>query len=285
MWAPSLRTILRAALDIIDAHAHAFPDSLAARGVSAVRDHGRWHKIRNHHDGTLVGLLASMDHANIGRAVLCSVATKPTQVEKITAWSASIASDRIIPFASVHPDYPEPESEIERIVRLGLRGLKFHPQYMHCPLDDARCVRIARAAASAGLAIAIHGGYHPSFEKDDEGSPLRLRRLHDAVPDLRIIACHLGGMGDWQGVLDHLVGTDVYLETSFAPTWCPPDILAAVVAGHSPHRIVFGTDAPWNDQATELAEFRKLPLTAEAFALALSGNMAALVGAQLSLNG
>ncbi|MGD0835927.1 MAG: amidohydrolase family protein [Polyangia bacterium] len=267
-------------MDIIDAHAHAFPDAIAAHAISSVRDHGRWHKIQNHHDGTLVGLLASMDKAGIQRAVLCGVATKPTQVEKITDWSANIASDRIIPFASVHPDYSAPEREIERIVRLGLRGLKLHPQYMQCALDDARCLRIARAAARAGLAVAIHGGYHPSFEKSDEGSPLRLRRLHDAVPDLRIIACHLGGMGDWQGVLDHLVGTGIYLETSFAPAWCPPDILAAVMAGHSAHRIVFGTDAPWNDQAAELAAFRKLPFSAEALELALSRNMAALVAGQ-----
>jgi uncharacterized protein len=269
--------ILHAALDIIDAHAHAFPDPIANRAVHSVSNQGRWQKIKNHHDGTLAGLLASMDRAGIRRAVLCSVATKPTQVEKITDWSASIANPRIIPFASIHPEYPEPEREVERIAGFGMRGLKFHPQYMECAFDDPRCLRIAQAAARSGLSFAIHGGYHPAFERRDDGSPLRLRRLHDAVPDLHIIACHMGGMGDWQGVIDHLVGTDVYLETSFAPTYCPPDIMAAIVSRHSPSRIVFGTDAPWTDQATELAAFKRLPLSAEGFELALSKNMAALV--------
>ncbi len=268
----------RAALDIIDAHAHAFPDGIAKHAVTSLCGQGLWHEMRNHHDGTVAALLASMDRAGIRRAVLCSVATKLTQVEKITDWSASVASDRLIPFPSIHPDYPEPEREIERIASLGLRGLKFHPQYMHCALDDARCLRIARAAERAGLIIEVHGGYHPAFEKHDEGSPLRLRRLHDLVPALRLVGCHLGGMDDWQGVLDYLVGCDIYLETSFTPLWCPPDIMATILARHSPRRILFGTDSPWNDQAAELANFRRLPLSPENFELALSQNMAELVG-------
>ncbi len=268
----------RAALDIIDAHAHAFPDSIAKHAVTSLCGQGLWHEMRNHHDGTTTGLITSMDRAGIARAVLCSVATKPTQVEKITDWSVSIASDRLIPFASIHPDYAEPEREIDRIVGVGLRGLKFHPQYMNCAVDDARCLRIARAAARAGLAIEFHGGYHPAFEKHDVGSPLRLRRLHDAVPGLRLVACHLGGMDDWQGVIDYLVGCDIYLETSFTPYWCPPDIMATILARHSPHRILFGTDSPWTDQAAELAHFRRLPLSAEGFELALAKNMAELLG-------
>jgi len=271
------RPILRRALDVIDAHAHAFPDTIAAHAMRTMCGQGLRCEIRNFHDGTVDGLLASMDRAGIARAFLCGVATKPTQVEKITDWVSRMASPRIVPFASVHPDYPEPEREIERAVGLGVRGLKFHPQYMACAVDDPRCLRIARAAARAHLPMAFHGGHHPCFPMHDEGSPRRLRRLHELVPDLRIIACHLGGMEDWQGVVDHLVGSDIYLETSFAPAWCPPDVLETILARHDPHRILFGTDAPWTDQTEELARFRRLPLSAEALALALSTNAADLL--------
>jgi uncharacterized protein len=237
-----------------------------------------WQEMRNHHDGTVAGLLGSMDRAGIRRALLCPVATKPSQVEKISDWAASLSSDRIIPFASIHPGYAEPEREIERAVGLGLRGLKFHPQYMDCAVDDPACLRIARAAARARLPIAFHGGYHPAFERQDVASPVRMRRLHDAVPDLRIIACHMGGMDDWQGVIDYLVGCDIYLETSFVAPWCPPPILETILSRHDPHRIVFGTDSPWTDQAETLAIFKRLPLSPAAFELALSKNAAELVG-------
>jgi uncharacterized protein len=239
----------------------------------------RWHELRNHHDGTVAGLLAAMDRAGIARAVLCGVATRPTQVEKITDWVASAASARIVPFTSIHPGYADPEREIERAVGLGVRGVKFHPHYMECAVDDPRCLRIARAAARTKLPMAFHGGHHPCFDKRDDGSPRRLRRLHDLVPDLRIIACHLGGMGDWQGTVDCLVGSDVYLETSFAAKWCPRDVLETILARHDPRRILFGTDSPWTDQAQELTELKRLPLSPEAFELVLSTNTAHLLAA------
>jgi hypothetical protein len=266
-------------LAIIDAHAHAFPDAIAAHAMRTMCSQGIRYDIRNFHDGTVTGLLAAMDRAGIARAFLCGVATKPTQVEKITDWVAGVASARIVPFASIHPDYPEPEREIERARGLGVRGLKFHPQYMACAVDDPRCIRIARAAVRARMPMAFHGGHHPSFEMHDEGSPRRLRRLHDRVPELRIIACHMGGMEDWRSVIDALVGSDIYLETSFAPAWCPPDVLETILARHDPRRILFGTDAPWTEPAEELARFKQLPLSAEAFALALSTNAAQLLAA------
>jgi len=45
----------------------------------------------------------------------------------------------------------------------------------------------------------------------------------------------------------------------------------------APHRIVFGTDSPWQDQARELADFKRLPFTPEGLELALSTNAAQLV--------
>ena len=155
MLPPAARTIPRADLDsiddsshdIIDAHAHAFPDAIAAHALSAVRDHGRWHKITNHHDGTLAGLLASMDRAKIHRAVLCSVATKPTQVEKITDWSVAIASDRIIPFASVHSDYTDENGQLqpfeERFERMVQWTMREKPDL---PLAEARKETLAYMA-------------------------------------------------------------------------------------------------------------------------------------------
>ena len=63
-----------------------------------------------------------MDRAGIRRAIVCSVATRPEQVAKITDWSASIASDRLVPFASIHPDFAAPEAEVERIASGGPPG-------------------------------------------------------------------------------------------------------------------------------------------------------------------
>ena len=249
-----------AGIPIFDVHTHAFPDTLAATAIPKLEAGGVWFTPKATFDGTVSGLLASMDRAGIRRAIICSVATRPEQTPRITDWSASIVSERIVPFASVHPDFPDVEAEVERVARAGLKGLKYHPHYAGYPLDDPKVLRIARAASAAGLAMLFHTGHDMAFEKDDSASPLRVRRVHEAAPDLRMVAAHMGGWEQWPEVLEQVVGLPVYLETSFTIGRCPPDLLERIYARHPPQYLLFGTDAPWRDQREEVEKFMALPL-------------------------
>jgi predicted TIM-barrel fold metal-dependent hydrolase len=257
---------------ILDAHSHAFPDAIAAHAVRTLTATAKWQPVQAWHDGTVKGLLDSMDRAGIRRTLMCSIATRPTQVTNITDWSASATSDRILAFASIHPDYPRPEAEVERIASRGLRGLKFHPYYQDCPADDPRVVRIVRAAVRHDLAVVCHAGYDLGFAKSDIASPRRIRNLFEAAPGLRLLACHLGGWHDWDESLRHIVGQPIYLETSFCLGQCPPETLRRILERHPPEYLTFGTDAPWADGAAELALFKALPLGREAMRRALWDN-------------
>ncbi len=265
---------------VFDAHTHAFPDFLARDAVRNLVGGAQWWDVRAYEDGTVLGLLQAMQRAGIERALLYSIATRPAQVANITNWSAQVAAQHpaLVPFASIHPDFPQPEQEIERIVSLGLRGLKCHPQYMNCAADDPRLVRIARCAASYGLAMTMHAGYDPAFPRSDIGSPLRIRRLHDAVPGLRLLACHLGGWQQWEQVLECLVGQDVYLDTSYSLGPCPQPVLEAMLARHAPQRLLYGSDSPWADCAQELTKFRALGLSDDSQRLALWDNVLEFAG-------
>ena len=260
------------ATPLFDAHAHAFPDRIAAGAIRQLTAEAKWMPVHACHDGTVAGLLGGMDAAGVRVTILCSVATKPTQVTKITDWSAQVASPRVIPFASIHPDFPDVEAEVERAAALGIRGLKFHPQYMDCPADDPRVLRIARAADRCGLAMTFHSGHDLAFPRSDIASPARLRRLHELVPGLRLLCCHLGGWECWDEALAGLVGLPVYLETSYCLGQCPPPLLERILAGHPREYLLFGTDSPWMSPADELRKFRALPLDAEALRLALWDN-------------
>jgi len=245
---------------VLDIHTHAFPDDLAERAIAALEAHAVWFPCRATYDGTVASLLASMDRAGIRRSVVANIATRPEQTEKILAWSAAVASDRIVPLASVHPDHTDPEGAVAAAAEAGLAGLKLHPYYMDCPADDARVVRIARAAARADLVVLCHAGYDLSFEPSDVAAPRRLRRLHEAVPDLRLIAAHLGGWEDWDEARAHLVGRPIYLETSYTLGRCPQGLLEEILSVHPPEYLLFGTDAPWRDQAADLARLAALPI-------------------------
>ena len=254
---------IRRPFRVIDVHAHAFPDALAAGAIARLQGRSVWDDIRPVSDGTVAGLLASMDRAGIERAVVCSVATRPAQVPKITAWCRASASDRIVPFASVHPDFEGPEAELERIAAAGLKGVKFHSEYMGCALDDPRAVRIARGAARLNLAMAVHAGYDFAFAKEDLASPQRVRGLHRAVPDLRMVACHMGGWRRWPDALEHVIGLPIYVETSMTLRWCPRALFERMVERHAPELLLFGTDSPWSDGAEDLARLEAAGVPAD----------------------
>jgi len=319
---------------IFDAHAHAFPDSLAPHAIETLSASPRHGPIVPHTNGTVSGLRASMTAAGVRGAILCSIATKPAQVRKITDWSASLHSESpvlkseisnppppastlkseisslksqistlkslkseisslksqisnpvtspsvpspqssplIFPFASIHPDFDDPESECRRIASHGLRGIKFHPHYMNCAIDDPRTHRIARAAAAAGLAMTFHAGHDIAFPDTDLATPRALRELHDAIPTLRLQCCHLGGWKRWEESLEYLVGQPIYLETSYCLGYCPPDLLHRILTTHLPTHIQWGTDSPWQPHAADLALFRNLPIPDALKSAALSAN-------------
>jgi len=262
----------------LDAHTHAFPDRLAAQAVRKLAAGARYCPVHPSHEGSLDSLLACMDRAGVTRAFVLSVATKPTQVTSITDWAGSIKSERLIPFASIHPGFDEPEREAERIAGLGLRGIKFHPHYMDCTPDDPRALRVARAAESAGLAMIFHAGYDMAFPQDPRAAPERLARVHEEVPRLPLLFAHLGGWRQWEQVLEHLAGRPVYLETSWVGGFCPPDLLNAIIEKHDPRYLLFGTDAPWRDPVKELAHFTRFPLGEYARTRALWDNALRFVG-------
>jgi uncharacterized protein len=259
---------------IIDVHAHAFPDKLAARAVDTLVQ--RANLPMPEADGTLAGLLASMSSTGIARAWVPSIATRPEQASAILDWSKRIRSDRIEPLGSLHPDSVAWEAELAAISDAGLLGVKFHPQYQGFVVDDSRYFPIFRAIADRGLFVLIHGGYDPAFPGDESAAPRRLARLHREVPDLVMIAAHLGGWRAWGEVIEHLVGTEIYFDTSFMNE-ATPEQKAHIFQRHPRTRILFGSDTPWDHQRDALAELLAQPLATEHQALVLGGNAELLV--------
>ena len=69
---------------IIDFHAHAFPEKIAASTVSALAKKGN---VPAYSDGTVNGLLEKMNAAGIDIALNLPVLTKPTQFDSILKYA------------------------------------------------------------------------------------------------------------------------------------------------------------------------------------------------------
>lgn len=247
-----------AAMSAIDAHTHAFPDDIAARAVEKIEAMADCPARGN---GTVAGLVESMDAADIDVAVTCAIATKPGQAKGILKWCRKIRSDRIEPLASVHPDDQDAARRIEKIAAAGLRGIKLHPHYQGFEADEARMEDIYSALADTGLLLAAHSGLDFAFpDDDDRASPERWARVADRHPRLRLLCTHMGGWRRWDLVEQCLLARDIYLETSFSLAWLGPDRAADLMRRHGVDHVLFGTDWPWSDQAEQMRLFEQLPL-------------------------
>ncbi|MEW6220909.1 MAG: amidohydrolase family protein [Thermodesulfobacteriota bacterium] len=262
---------------ITDFHVHAFPDDLAARAMHRLQTEG---SIRAFLDGRLSSLLASMDQNGIERSVLCSIATRPGQFEPILAWSQAIRSRRIIPLASVHPADPEALARIDRIADAGLVGLKMHPFYQEFWLDEPRLLPLFQRISERRLLLVMHTGFDIAFPEERRADPSRIRQLLDTVPELRLVATHLGAWRQWPEVAELLVGRRILMEISFALDLLPAAEARHLLLAHPAECLLFGTDSPWTDQGATLALFRGLGLPPALEEQILAGNAARLLDGQ-----
>jgi predicted TIM-barrel fold metal-dependent hydrolase len=254
---------------VIDFHTHAFPDSIAKVAIPSLEHEGN---IKAALDGTLHSLVASMDQAGIAQSVLCSIATRPEQFSPILEWSKAIRSERIIPFPSLHPADPQILEHLEMLHQEGFKGVKMHPYYQNYYLDDPNLDELYVQLSELGIILVIHAGYDMAFPRIRRGDPERIRRTCQRFPDLKMIATHLGGWEDWEDVQRLLLGAPIYMELSFAMEGLGPHRLREMLLAHPRDYLLFGTDSPWTDQATNLQRLADLKLPAPLFEQIVSGN-------------
>ncbi len=259
----------------IDVHTHAFPDRLAARAIAALEAGA---PARAFLDGRLASLLGSMDRAGIGASVIASIATKPDQFPSILAWSREIASQRIVPFASVHPDDPDAVARLRAVADAGLKGIKLHAYYQGFTVDEERMAPLYAEMERLGLVLLLHAGFDPGFERRRIADPARIASVAARFPRLKLIAAHLGGWQDWDEGERALLGRPVCLDVSDSLGWMPAEQARRFLDRHPAECLLFGSDSPWADQAEALARARQAGLPKARLDALLRGNAARLLG-------
>ena len=260
---------------VFDSHVHTFPDPVAARALQYLSAKSG---IKPCADGTRQGLLASMANAGITGALNCPIATRPDQVRSINDWAVRQNAWPVLSFGSIHPDYPEPETELRRVKELGLGGIKLHPEYQEFQPDDPRLARTWAACQELGLSVYLHAGEDIGYPPPCKAPPHLLRQLLAAYPRLRVAAAHFGGWRLWHEVDRELIGHHLYLDVCFVLGFLPDDQLVDMIRRHGVERVLFASDSPWRDQAADLQTFTALPLTPDEQRRILWDNAAELFG-------
>jgi uncharacterized protein len=259
---------------IIDFHAHAFPDAIAARAVPALAREGN---IAAHTQGTTDSLLTSMDRAGIGASVICSIATRPAQFEPILKWSSSIQSSRLIPLPSIHPADTDTVARVRAVKDAGFAGIKMHPYYQDFFLCEERLTPLYNALSETGLFLVVHCGYDIAFPRIRRSGPAQILDLRQRFPDLKLVTTHFGGWDIWDEVEKILIGKEIFMEISFALAYLSTHQALRMLNDHPADYLLFGSDSPWDDQSTALQRLQQLPVSASFFKSITGENAARLL--------
>lgn len=242
---------------LVNAHAHIFPQKIADKAAHAI---GAFYGAEMAFPGLSELLLADGAKIGVDRYLVCSSATTGDQVAHINDFIASECAKHpeFYGFGTLHPDFPEPEAELERVVSLGLHGIKLHPDFQRFQIDDPRMIPLYRKMAELRLPVLFHTGdrrYHYS-------NPILLRHVCDKVDGFRCIAAHFGGYSEWENVPEALAGVPgVYYDTSSTLFELPVEKALEMIGLLGVENFFFGTDFPMWDHDGELARFRALHLS------------------------
>ncbi len=267
-------------MTVIDMHAHAFPDDIAARAIDRLTSMAAWEPCG---DGTVSDTIRSMDAAGVAQSAVCGIATRPGQAAGILRWLTDIAGrypDRLLPFASLHPADPDPAAWLSRFADCGIRAIKLHAFYQDFAVDDEGMFPLYEAAADRDFLVTFHAGRDIGFMDDarlDRVSPRRIATVLDRFPAMRVLCTHMGGWKMWDEVEAHLAGRRLWVETSYTMPFVDADLFKRLVAAYGPARVCFGTDWPWQDRSAELDRLRAMAFDPETLEMICGKNAARLL--------
>lgn len=244
---------------IIDCHCHVYPDKIAEKAVDSI---GNFYDLNMYYDGKASTLISHGTEIGVSHYVIFSVATTPHQVYSINSFIAETVknSDGLMTgLGTLHPDAENIKEDIEEIKRLGLKGVKMHPDFQKFRIDDPKCDRIYELCEGV-LPVYLHtGDTRYAFSNPDNVIPVL-----EKYPDLIVIGAHFGGWSCWKEAAHKLHKyKNFYVDCSSSFDWLDHNEAGELIKMYTADRVLFGTDYPMWSHKQEFERFNKIDLTQE----------------------
>ena len=270
---------------VIDFHTHVFPDALAPRAIAQLTINAAASGYTPLTDGTVNGLIESMDRANIHKSVICNIATNPRQMKNVNDFAITLTSrENLIPLGSVNPHARAEEitAELDRLRAAGIPGIKIHPDYMGVEMDAEAFTPIFTACSERNMFVITHAGYDPVQPDHMHCTPDMVLRVIDRHPRLKLVVAHAGGFNCEREAPDKLCGAPIWLDTSLCALRNSRStdlgrLCADILKRHDPSRILFASDTPWSNPAEEIQFIKDLGLPPDTTAKILGENAKSLL--------
>ena len=253
---------------IIDFHTHFFPEKIANSTIKALEQNSSG---KANTDGTYNGLLSHMKSSGVDLSIGLPVMTKPTQFDSLNRYALEINSNfngknGILSFAGIHPKCDNINDKMKFIKDSGFKGVKIHPDYQGCFIDDEGYVEILKCAKDLDLIVVTHSGIDDGYA----GFPVRcppelVAKVIDKVNHNKFVLGHYGAHKQWRKVLEILCEKDVYFDTAFTFHEIDKQLFIDILNKHGEDKILFATDCPWRGMADDLAIFNSYNLSKQTY--------------------
>ena len=217
-------------------------------------------------------LIADMDRAGVDRAVVMSLGSVPLggHDPRLADELAALCREhpnRLIGMLTADPLGGRDEAAriLRDVPRLGLHGVKMLPAYSHVAIGDRRLWPVYRACAELARPLVLHTGWCavPAGRTLAHDHPLQVEDVLADFPNLVIVIAHCGFAWSEQVLFALAAHPALYADLAY---WSPtmPPWRAAQTLSHAKHlgvidRLLWGTDYPFADPASDLAYWRAIP--------------------------
>lgn len=266
-------------MNVIDCHCHVYPDKIAAKATQGILDFYDFTENSDceAHGGTVDDMLAVENSQGVDRQIIFSVATKPEQVPSINNFIADTVKHhpgKLTGLGTLHPDSADIEKDVDEIFRLGLKGVKIHPDVQQFRVDDEKCMKMYELCEGK-IPILMHtGDYRYGFSNPDNVIPVL-----EKFPDLTVIGAHFGGWSIWSEATERLSEyKNFYVDTSSSFHWISKETAKNLIETYGAERVLFGTDYPISCPEREFETLMNLGLGEDELDLILHVNAEKLFG-------
>lgn len=241
---------------IFDAHVHIYPDKIAEKAAQHV---GEFYGVPMAFDGRIATMTENWKKCGIEKCLVHSVATTHEQVPKINDFihaSVEASGGMFVGFCTLHPSMSaeEVDTEVSRVISMGLKGVKLHPDCQKFQIDGKDAMRMYEVI-DGRLPILFHTG----DSRYDYSNPERMLAAAKRFPKQRMIAAHLGGYTVWDRAVKTLAGIDnLWFDESSSLGFLTAEKAREYILAYGADRVFFGTDYPMWSAAEELERFDRL---------------------------
>ena len=262
--------------EIFAHHAHVFPESVNP-------------------GGSITRLLRLLDSCGIARAVCFApfASQVPTDLRP-NDWLAKelTKESRLVGFGTIDFSSPDLKEQVRRIVDLGFKGIKLHPNMQGFDMLSAPALEVYAAAQDAKLLLTFHTGVHHYRIK--HYNVLGFDEIAHQFPDLRFTMEHVGGYHFFTEALAVIFNNIPFppkpgfrprvmggLVSNFnrkkLPFWyLTPEQMMLAIDQVGAELFIFGLDFPYNleeDARLGIQTIQSLPIADEKKAMILGGNL------------